>query len=95
MYARLSPFLSPKRNLYLRGENEMRRPFHKKSHRAWYATIAGKQVRLGTDKEGAEKEYHRLMASDTPVTTKTTAAQLIDQLLHWTKLNKSPRTFEW
>jgi integrase len=73
----------------------MRRPYYKKSHKAWYCTIGGNQVRLGTDKESAEKEYHRLMAAETLITSKTTLAQLIDQFLHWTNENKAPRTFKW
>ncbi|HEY3395009.1 MAG TPA: hypothetical protein VGK58_20055 [Lacipirellulaceae bacterium] len=72
----------------------MRKPFYKKSHKAWYCTIVGQQVRLGTDKEAAKKEYHRLMAAEAPVTSKTTVAELIDQFLHWTKQNRAKRTFE-
>lgn len=73
----------------------MRRPYFKKTHKAWYCTIDGEQVRLGKDKEAAEKEYHRLMAAETPVTSRTTAAQLIDQFLHWTKNNRSDKSFRW
>lgn len=73
----------------------MRKPYYKKTHKAWYCNIGGKQVRLGSNKDEAEKEYHRLMAGETPVTAKTTAAQLIDQFLHWTKTNKAERTFNW
>ncbi|MBI2806519.1 MAG: tyrosine-type recombinase/integrase [Planctomycetes bacterium] len=36
------------------------KPFWKKSHRAYYANIGGKPVRLGTTWEEAEKEFHRL-----------------------------------
>jgi integrase len=73
----------------------MRKPFYKASHGAWYVTVNGKQVRLGTDQAEAEKEYHRLLAADAPVTTRTTVAQLIDKFLGWAEANKAPRTFEW
>ena len=36
------------------------KPFWKKSHRAYYANIAGRPVRLGTTWEEAETEFHRL-----------------------------------
>lgn len=36
------------------------KPFWKKSHRAYYSNIGGKPVRLGTTREEAETEYHRL-----------------------------------
>jgi integrase len=36
------------------------KPFWKKSHRAYYANIGGKPVRLGTTWEEAETEFHRL-----------------------------------
>ena len=57
----------------------MRKPFYKVSHGAWYAEIAGKQVRLAKGPKGDElvkdeafREYHRLMAGEVPVTNRTT-----------------------
>lgn len=73
----------------------MRKPFFKKSHGAWYCEIGRKQIRLGTDKEAAEQEYHRLMAGEQPVTTKTTAYALVNQYLEWTHQNRSAETFKW
>jgi integrase len=73
----------------------MRKPYFKASHGAWYVNIGKRQIRLGADKDEAEKEFHRIMAADAPVTTRTTAAQLIDKFLHWTKERKAERTFEW
>lgn len=73
----------------------MKRPYYKQSHKAWYCNIGGKPVRLGVDKEAAEKEFHRIMAADVPVTSRTTAAQLIDQFLDWTKHNRAPGSFKW
>ncbi|HEX4412382.1 MAG TPA: hypothetical protein VH107_02060, partial [Lacipirellulaceae bacterium] len=73
----------------------MRKPYFKQSHKAWYCNIDGVTVRLGKDKDDAEKEYHRRLAADAPVTSRTTVAQLIDKFLGWTEANKAPRTFEW
>ena len=73
----------------------MRKPFFKKSHNSWYVQIDGTQVRLGSDRDEAFKEYHRLMAGETPATCKTTAAKLIDQFLTWTKENRAEQTYDW
>ncbi len=68
----------------------MRKPFFKKSHSAWYCQLkCGKQVRLGTDKDEAFREYHRLMAGELPVTNRTTVAQLVDQFLVVVREKKS------
>jgi integrase len=80
----------------------MRKPFYKESHRAWYAEIAGKQVRLAKGdkddelvKEEAFTAYHRLMAGDVPVTSKTTVRELCVQFTDWVKANKAVRTYDW
>lgn len=73
----------------------MRKPFYKKSHQAWYCEIDRKQIRLGTDKTEAFREYHRLMADEQPVTSKTTVAELVDQFLVWTHDNREKTTFDW
>lgn len=39
-----------------------REPFYKKSHRAWYVQLDGRQIRLGTDERAAWDRYHELMA---------------------------------
>jgi integrase len=93
----LSVFLSasvPCPNLSLE-DTSVRKPFFKKTHGAWYFEHNGKQIRLGKDRDEAFREYHRLMAGDLPVTSRTTVAQLIDQFLVWVKQNKEPRTYEW
>jgi hypothetical protein len=39
-----------------------REPFFKKSHRAWYVQLDGKQLRLAADEKEAWDRYHELMA---------------------------------
>jgi integrase len=80
----------------------MKHPFYKQSHSAWYAEIGGKQIRLAkgakddeTVKEAAFREYHRRMAGEQPVTSKTTVQQLCQQFLDWIKANRAERTHEW
>jgi integrase len=76
------------------GDN-MRKPFKKKGRPNYYVEIDRKQINLGTDKEAAYEEYHRLMAGRTPVNSRTTVAALLDQFLTWTKDNRSESTFTW
>lgn len=71
------------------------KPFYKKSHKAWYVQLNGRQVRLGTDKEEAFIEYHRLMAGELPVTSKTTVVEIITQFLDWVKSNRAAATHEF
>lgn len=73
----------------------MRKPYFKKSHKCWYVDLNGKPYRLGTDKETAHQEYHRLMAGESPTTPQTTVCQLFDQFLAWTQRNRAPRTLDW
>lgn len=73
----------------------MRKPFKKKGRTCWYVEIDGKQINLGTDKEAAFEEYHRLMAGSTPVTARTPVVSVLDQFLVWTKDNKAPDTYKW
>ena len=73
----------------------MRKPFYKKSHNAWYCEIGRRQIRLGQDKEEAFREYHRLMAGEEPVTSKTTVFDLVDQFLVWTQENREASTYLW
>ena len=70
-------------------------PYFKKSHQAWYVNLQGKPHRLGTEKEQAWKEYHRLMAAEAPVTSSTTAAAILERFLAWTAENREPKTYKW
>lgn len=73
----------------------MRKPFKKKSRPNWYVEINRKQINLGTDKDAAFEEYHRLMASMEPATSRTAVVVLLDQFLGWTKENKAEGTYKW
>lgn len=73
----------------------MRKPYYKKSHQAWYVDLNGKPVRLGPDKEQAHREYHRIMAAVLPVTSRTTAVELMEQFLDWVQTNQAPETYRW
>lgn len=73
----------------------MRKPYFKKSHKAWYVDIDSKPYRLGKDKEAAFQEYHRLMSGQMPATPQLTVCQLFDQFLNWTQRNRAPRTYDW
>ena len=58
------------------------KPWFRKSRNAWYVTLDGKAVRLGTDKKRAEKEFHRLMLNKGTVDrSKDTIAELCDLFL--------------
>ncbi|HMP06138.1 MAG TPA: hypothetical protein PJ982_07310, partial [Lacipirellulaceae bacterium] len=71
------------------------KPFYKKTHKAWYLERGGRQIRLAATEPEAWTEYHRIMASDLPVTSKTTVTQLVDQFLAWLRANRKPGTHEW
>lgn len=73
----------------------MAQPYFKQSHQAYYVNIQGKPHRLGTDREAAWTEYHKLMAGIAPVTDRTAVADLLDKYLAWTKENREPATFSW
>ncbi|MEX2172546.1 MAG: tyrosine-type recombinase/integrase [Pirellulales bacterium] len=75
----------------------MRTPkmYWKSSHKSFYVNVGGKQHRLGADEDVATKEYHRLLAGEIPVTSKTTVAVLATQFLEWTKDNRSLGTWKW
>jgi integrase len=82
----------------------MRKPYYKKSHKGWFYDDANlKPVKLvkaddrkdKAARDAAFQEYHRLMAGEKPVTTRTTAVELIDQFLYWTQQNRAQATYEW
>ena len=72
----------------------MRKPYFKKSHKAWYVTVSGKQIRLGTGRDEAFRKYHELMSSQTPVAQSMTVASLFNLFLGWSERNDAPRTHE-
>lgn len=76
----------------------MRKPFYKANRDTWYCEIERKQIVLAKGKDNkaeAEKEFHKLMAGEIPVTSRTTVASLVADFLAWTRNNREPRTAEW
>lgn len=72
-----------------------REPFYKKSHKAWYVQLDGRQVPLGRDEKAAWEEYHRLMAGKEPATDRTPAIVIMDRFLGWVEKNRAENTFRW
>jgi len=64
----------------------------RKDRNAWFATIDGVRHNLGKDKTAAEKQFHKLKASDQPILASTLAIEVFDKFLDWTQMNKAPRT---
>ncbi len=72
------------------------KPFFKKSRRAWYVQVDGKQLKLGPDRVAAFCRYHELMRQPTAkVITPGSVAELADAFLYWAKQHRAPDTFEW
>jgi hypothetical protein len=58
------------------------KPFFKKSHRAWYLNLNGKQIRLASEEEGHDKAmevYYSVMAGRLPIDNNETE-QLMKQI---------------
>ena len=70
------------------------KPWYRKDRIAWYATINGKMVKLGKDKEEAEQRFHELNAA-TPVLSEESLVVIIDELLTWTEKNRREGTFRF
>src|SRR5262249_29837336 len=85
------------------------KPFFRKPRNCWYVQIDGKQHNLGSDKEEAYRQYHRLMSQGgneprpdppRPVTEHLLVICILDSYLDWLKKqvaqgSKATRTFEW
>lgn len=71
-------------------------PWYRKSRRAWFVTLDGRQIKLGTTKEEALRRYHDLMARprSRPVPSGSLLA-LIDTFLEWCHKHRAPDTYEW
>jgi hypothetical protein len=74
----------------------MRKPYWRKSAKAWYVNLNGRQVRLGKEKETAFAEYHKIMADPSVIASgpRLTVEVLLDLFLVWTKAIRSERTFQ-
>lgn len=80
-----------------------REPFFKKSHRAWYVQLDGKQVRLAADEREAWDKYHALMTARKKAEKFVVPGErpplslgsLLDQFLAGDFRGKSPATRQW
>jgi integrase len=72
----------------------MRKPYYRKSCKAWYVFHQGKQVRLGSDKDEALKAYHALMAGYDVAAPDVLASEIIAQFLDWSKAHQEESTYK-
>lgn len=69
--------------------------WQRKNRGAWYTTIAGKKIRLGTSKKEAEKAFHRLMLDRGKADlSRETVTQLCDMYLTDAESRLKPLTFK-
>lgn len=62
------------------------KPHYKKSHKAWYLNLSGKQVRLASEEEGKEKAmdvYYQVMAGRLPPQQDQSAAVILHRFLQY------------
>jgi hypothetical protein len=72
------------------------KPFFKKARGLWYVEIDRKQIKLGSDREEAFRQYHQIMLQPRPKTvTPTSLAAIVDAFLEWVEKHRSPETYEW
>lgn len=71
------------------------KPYFKKSHKAWYVNLHGKNVRLGEDEETAWQEYHILMARGKEIKPPTPVQAVFGLFLEWVKDEKSAGTYRF
>lgn len=83
---------------------KFRKPFFKKSHKAWYVQLDGKQIRLSTDEHEAFARYHQLMAAikkgekfQTPSAPEgpLTLGKLMERFERSAFNGRSPKTKAW
>jgi integrase/recombinase XerC len=80
------------------------KPWWHAEKKAWFVNIEGERYKLGSDKDGAHREFHRLLSLpperrapkvDTPAPTGFTVAELLDKYLDWVEKHRAPRTYDW
>jgi integrase len=77
------------------------RPFFKRSHRAYYVQLDGRQVRLAEEKDEALRAYHDLMASrERPAALPRPAGaplfvEIADRFLDFCKEHRAGSTYGW
>ena len=55
--------------------------WYRKDRKAWFVTILGKRHNLGPNRKLAVKRFHKLMASDRPNLSNSTAVEMLDRFL--------------
>lgn len=73
------------------------KPWFDKERDCWKVTISGKRHNLGSDKNAAFVEFHRLMTQPlerVPVSPQSLPG-IVDVFLEWTSKHRSPDTYEW
>ena len=65
--------------------------------RHWYVQIDRKQIKLGSDRDEAFRQYHQLMQQPTEqvAASPESLVDIIDAFLEWTERNRAPDTYEW
>ncbi len=72
------------------------KPWYRKSRRAWFVTLDGQQIKLGTTKDEALRRYHDLMAQPAKrVVPSGSLLAIIDAFLDWCQKHRAPDTYEW
>lgn len=66
-----------------------------KSRKSYFCTIDGQRINLGKDKEGAEKAFYKMMATETIPEADISVAELLDKFLVWNEANRANETFKW
>jgi integrase len=79
----------------------MPKPWWREDRQAWFVTIRGERHNLGSDKETAEREFHRLMSKgpDEPrierASTGLSVAEVFEKFLDWCQKHRAGRTYDW
>jgi len=72
------------------------KPWYRKSRRAWFVTLDGQQIKLGTTKDEALRRYQDLMAKpEKRVVASGSLLAIIDAFLDWCQKHRAPDTYEW
>ncbi len=73
------------------------KPFFKQGRKSWYVEIDRKQIKLGSDRDEAFRQYHQLMQqpAEQAVASLESLINIIDSFLEWTERNRAPDTYEW
>jgi hypothetical protein len=77
------------------------KPWYREDRQAWFVTINGKRVNLGSDEKEAIRKFHELMAapepqpSSSPQHASLSVAETFEKFLEWCQKRRSPETYEW